>query len=254
MIIEKAIVVSNESITTTSFVLWLEAPKLAKHGYKPGQFAMLKCSDSSDQTGFSRAFSFHMKDGDRIAFLYSVVGKGTDWLSSKTKGEQIELYGPLGKGYRIPTSNSRLLLLGGGIGIAPMPEMASTSLAKGHQITVIMGASTKTELLPNSYWPSEVEYLTVTEDGSHGLSGVLTEHLEQPVNWASNIYACGPEAMFFALAKTLRGNNRRQQPEILMEAPMPCGWGLCYSCAIPTRHGIKLCCKDGPSFKLFEVY
>ena len=141
----------------------------------------------------------------------------------------------------------------GGIGIAPMPEMASFSISKGHQVTVIMGANTKTQLLPNSYWPQEVEYLTVTEDGSQGLPGLITEHLDEPVNWASKIYACGPEPMFSALARTLRGNNRRQNPEILMEAPMPCGWGICYSCAIFTKHGVQLCCKDGPRFKLFEV-
>ena len=254
MIFEKTTVISNEMVTSNSYVIWLEASNLTKRGYYPGQFAMLKCNDANESESFSRAFSFHQRDGNRIAFLYTIVGKGTAWLSLRKQDDQIEVYGPLGEGFRIPRDTGRLLLLGGGIGIAPMPEMATFSISKGHQVTVIMGANTKTQLLPNSYWPKEVEYLTVTEDGSQGLHGLLTEHLDEPVNWASKLYACGPEPMFSALALTLRGNNRRQNPEILMEAPMPCGWGICYSCAIFTKHGVQLCCKDGPRFNLFEVY
>ena len=149
MIFEKTTVISNEMVTSNSYVIWLEASNLTKRGYYPGQFAMLKCNDANESESFSRAFSFHQRDGNRIAFLYTIVGKGTAWLSLRKQDDQIEVYGPLGEGFRIPRDTGRLLLLGGGIGIAPMPEMATFSISKGHQVTVIMGANTKNYLDPS---------------------------------------------------------------------------------------------------------
>ena len=118
----------------------------------------------------------------------------------------------------------------------------------------MMGARTASQLLPASAWPNDVEYVVVTEDGSQGLKGRVTEHLDPYVEWSSKLYACGPNAMFASMADALRHNGRRQRPEILMEENMPCGWGLCYGCAIFTRHGVRLCCKDGPRFNLFDVF
>ena len=84
--------------------------------------------------------------------------------------------------------------------------------------------------------------------------GFSTDHLGDYQQWASRIYACGPNPMFRSLAETLRGNGREQHPQILMEEDMPCGWGMCYGCAIFTKAGVKLCCKDGPLFNLFDVF
>jgi len=148
-----------------------------------------------------------------------------------------------------------LLLIGGGVGVAPLVDTAERALKAGHHVVAMMGGRSASHLLGVSEWPREVEYVTVTEDGSAGPKGFVTQHLGKYQEWANRIYACGPNPMFQSLADVLRHNGRRQFPEILMEENMPCGWGMCYGCAIFTKHhGVKLCCKDGPKFQLFDVF
>jgi dihydroorotate dehydrogenase electron transfer subunit len=253
VIIETATVLSNEVAYEGTRSMWLRAPGLAAHT-APGQFVMTHCSDDGMDPIFARAFSYHRVDGDRFAILYNVVGKGTAWLAERCPGDPVQMYGPLGNGVKLPRDPGNLLLIGGGVGIAPLVDLAGRALGKGHQVVAMMGARTSAHLLPPGAWPKEVEYVVVTEDGSAGPAGFVTQHLGKYQEWASKIYACGPRAMFESLAGVLRRNGRRQQPEILMEENMPCGWGMCYGCAIFTRKGVKLCCKDGPAFRLFDVY
>ena len=253
MNIETATLLSNEEIYAGGHEAWFHAPGLAS-GVEPGQFLMLHCAFEGAEPMFARAFSYERVDGDRFAILYAVTGKGTEWLSQRVRGDQVRGYGPLGNGFRLPKEPSNLLLVGGGVGIAPLVDTAERAVAAGHQVVAMMGARSAANLLPASYWPKEVEYVVVTEDGSAGAKGFVTQHLGKYQEWANRIYSCGPNAMFQSLADTLRGNGRRQQPEILMEENMPCGWGMCYGCGVFTKHGVKLCCKDGPRFNLFDVY
>lgn len=251
--IETAIVLSTEEAYEGAMDTWFQAPSLVK-GVEPGQFVMVHCSSEGTDPMFARAFSYHRIDGDRFALLYAVVGRGTRWLADRQPGDRVRMYGPLGKGFRLPETPGNLLLIGGGVGIAPMVDTAERAIAAGHHVVAMMGARSERHLLPPTAWPRETEYVVVTEDGSSGPKGYVTQHLGKYQEWASRIYACGPNAMFASLAETLRFNGRRQQPEILMEENMPCGWGMCYGCAIFTRHGVRLCCKDGPRFNLFDVY
>lgn len=253
MNIVTATVTSNELAYDGAYVTWFHAPGMTQ-GLEPGQFVMVHCSVEGLDPMFARAFSYHRVDGDRFAILYAVVGKGTTWLSQRRPGDQVRMYGPLGKGFRFPDYPGNLLLVAGGVGVAPMVDVAEKALAAGHQVVAMMGARTSAQLLAADAWPREVEYVVVTEDGSAGPKGFVTQHLGQYQEWANRIYACGPNAMFQSLADTLRFNGRRQQPEILMEENMPCGWGMCYGCAIFTKHGVRLCCKDGPRFNLYDVF
>jgi dihydroorotate dehydrogenase electron transfer subunit len=215
---------------------------------------MVHCSHEGTDPMFARAFSYYRVDGDRFALLYNVVGRGTAWLAAQPAGTVVRMYGPLGNGLRLPREPGNLLLVAGGVGVAPMVDAACEAVAAGHQVVAFMGARSARQLLPADEWPREVEYLVVTEDGSAGAKGFVTQHLGEYQRWASRIYACGPNAMFQALADVLRANGRRQRPEILAEENMPCGWGMCYGCAIFTKHGVRLCCKDGPRFNLFDIY
>lgn len=253
MIIEDATILSTEETYSGGFTTWFHAPGLAA-ATQPGQFLMVHCSNERTDPMFARAFSYHRIDGDRFALLYSIVGRGTGWLATQPRGTLVRAYGPLGKGFRLPETQGNLLLVGGGVGIAPLVDLAERAVAAGHQVVAMMGARTASALLPAGAWPKEVEYVVVTEDGSAGPKGFVTEHLGKYQEWASKIYACGPNPMFQSLADTLRYNGRRQNPEILMEESMPCGWGMCYGCAVFTKHGVRLCCKDGPRFNLFDVY
>lgn len=253
MNIETARVISNEVAYDNAYVMWLHAPGLA-HGPEAGQFVMVHCSAEGLDPMFARAFSYHRLHGDRFAILYARTGKGTAWLADRRPGDAVRCYGPLGNGFRLPGEPGNLLLIGGGVGVAPLVDTAERAVAAGHQVVAMMGARSAGGLLPGSVWPREVEYVVVTEDGSAGSKGFVTQHLGKYQEWASRVYACGPNAMFESLANVLRHNGRRQRPEILMEENMPCGWGMCYGCAVFTKHGVKLCCKDGPRFNLFDVY
>lgn len=253
MNIATATVLSTERAWDGAYVTWFHAPKLTRK-VEPGQFVMVHCSVEGLDPMFARAFSYYRIDGDRFALLYAVVGKGTSWLAERQRGDQVRMYGPLGRGFRLPADSGNLLLVGGGVGIAPLVDTAERAVARGHQVVAMMGARTSEHLLAASEWPKEVEYVVVTEDGSAGPQGFVTQHLGRYQEWASKIYACGPNPMFQSLADVLRDNGRRQRPEILMEENMPCGWGMCYGCAIFTKHGVRLCCKDGPRFNLFDVY
>lgn len=253
MKLEPATVISTEEVYEGGFVTWFHCPAVSSPS-SAGQFLMVHCSAERRDPYFARAFSYHRIDGERFALLYNVVGRGTRWLSHCKPGDVVQVYGPLGKGFRLPAEPGNLLLLAGGVGVAPMVDLAERGIAAGHAVVAMMGARTASALLAASYWPDQVEYVTVTEDGSAGTRGLLTENLGEYQPWASRIYACGPNAMFASLAAALRRNGRRQRPEILMEENMPCGWGMCYGCAIFTTHGVRLCCKDGPRFNLFDVY
>ncbi len=253
MIIETGIVLSNDEVYSGGYVFWLDSPGLAR-GTQPGQFLMVHCNEAGSEPMFARAFSYHRVGEGRYALLYRVSGAGTAWLAGRRPGDHVRAYGPLGNGFRLPKTPGNLLLIGGGVGVAPLVDLADRGVVEGHQVVAMMGARTASELLPSEAWPREVEYVTVTEDGSAGPRGFVTAHLGEYQRWASRIYACGPTGLFGSLAGVLRGNGRRQQPEILMEENMPCGWGVCYGCAVFTKHGVKLCCKDGPRFPLFEVF
>lgn len=253
MNIDDAVVLSTERVYDNAFVTWFQSASLTA-GTKPGQFVMVHCSVEQADPYFARAFSYYKVEGDRFALLYADIGRGTHWLSQRVRGDVVRIYGPLGNGLRLPREHGNLLLVGGGVGIAPMVDMARRAVEQGHSVVAMMGARTEAALLPAQEWPKEVEYVAVTEDGSVGPKGFVTSHLGQYQEWASRIYACGPNAMFESLAAELRHNGRRQRPEILMEENMPCGWGMCYGCAIFTNRGVKLCCKDGPRFQLFDVF
>ena len=254
MNIEDATILTTEPAWDGAFITWFHAPSLSR-GVEPGQFVMVHCSAERTDPMFARAFSYYRLDGDRFAICYAAVGRGTHWLSQQPAGTAVRCYGPLGNGFRLPDAPANLLLIGGGVGVAPLVDTAERALAAGHSVVAMMGARTERHLLAASEWPKEVEYVVVTEDGSAGPKGFVTQHLGEYQEWANRIYACGPNPMFQSLADVLRHNGRRQFPEILMEENMPCGWGMCYGCAVFTKHhGVKLCCKDGPRFNLFDVF
>lgn len=253
MNLSEATVIETTEVYENAFVTWFESASLARRR-EPGQFVMVHCSNEGCEPLFARPFSYYRVEGTRFALLYAVVGRGTSWLARRTPGERVRMYGPLGRGIRLPRTPANILLVAGGVGVAPLVDLATLAVAQGHQVVAMMGARSARGLLPATAWPREVEYVVVTEDGSAGLRGLVTEHVAGYLDWATKLYACGPSAMFASLADTLRKHPRRIRPEILMEERMPCGWGMCYGCAVFTRHGVKLCCKDGPRFPLFDLY
>ncbi|MDY6917255.1 MAG: dihydroorotate dehydrogenase electron transfer subunit [Chloroflexota bacterium] len=246
-----ATILSNTEIRPGMRLLWAEAPDIASRA-RPGQFVMVRTSGDNERL-LRRPLAVHRlaptSSPTRIALLFSVVGRGTEWLARRQEGEEIDLLGPLGNGFTV--TSRRLLLVAGGIGIAPLVALAESGLAAGATITLVMGAATGDMLLPVDLLPDGIEVLTATEDGSIGQKAMASELLSQCDADVDQVFACGPVAMYHSMAGQMWLKNKPVQ--VSMEARMGCGFGICQGCAIQTRQGMRLVCQDGPVFDLWDI-
>ena len=260
----------NTRLYGDTYVMWFDAPELLR-GAAPGRFLMLRCADPDGEGGMPadpllpRAMSYSSlrkgTNGDEFSILYDVVGRGTAWLARRDAGDRVFGWGPLGKGYSLRGDGQNLLLVGGGIGIAPLVWLAEEAVAKGKSVVVIDGARDDAGIYPADLWPAEVEVVVTTQDGSAGRQGLVTDVFLDYYGWADTVFTCGPNPMFAALADVLRsfeGSQRargRKWVQALLESPMGCGTGICYGCAVMDRRGQpRLVCKEGPRFELREIW
>ena len=265
-----ATISSNVEVMPGIHLMWIEAPDIAVTA-QPGQFITVRCGDFT----LRRPFSVHQSSGEdlgegEIALLFKVAGKGTLWLSQRQTGERLDILGPLGEGFSIPPTKSgqskNLLLVAGGIGIAPLVFLMQYASSQ-HQITLIHGASTVAQLYPFSsggkkrsklsHLPNGVQFIPVTEDGTMGQKGRATDILPDFLDWADQVYACGPADMYKAMAKmslrAKRSNLKLRKCQVSLEVRMGCGFGACYGCTINTQKGLKHICRDGPVFELDDI-
>jgi dihydroorotate dehydrogenase electron transfer subunit len=272
-----ATISSNVEVIPGVHHMWIEAPDMAMAA-RPGQFITVRCGDltlrrpfSIHQVGCSNVIASEAKQS-QFAILFRVAGKGTVWLSQRREGEKIDILGPLGKGFTIRPRSRNLLLVAGGIGIAPLGFLMQQASSR-HQITLIHGASTAAQLYPDSCHLSAIghqklQYIPVTEDGSMGRKGMATDILSDFLDWADHIYACGPVGMYKTMALTLnpspskgeekgegekRNNLKLKRCQVSLEVRMGCGFGACYGCTINTNKGLKHVCRDGPVFELDDI-
>jgi len=265
-------------------LMWLEAPIIACLA-KPGQFVTVRCGDFT----LRRPLSIHYVGSSHIALLFRVAGRGTLWLSQRLPGERLDVLGPLGNGFDIPSpergQSKRLLLVAGGMGIAPLVFLTQHAVVQ-HHITLVHGAATAAQIYPSGgasttasaagkgaaglpSLPDGVEFVAVTEDGSAGRRGLITDILPQFLDRADLIYACGPLPMYRALADLachsehsegshdssarLEREHRLRAAQVSLEVRLGCGFGACYGCTIDTRRGLKRVCRDGPVFELADI-
>lgn len=238
-------IVSSQRIMSNCYLLWLESPEIAAEA-RAGQFVMVRCGED---TLLRRPLSVHQRDGGRIALLFQVVGKGTAWLSDRRAGDSIDLLGPLGNGFSIEPAAGNLLLVAGGIGIAPLCFLAGE--ASGRHVTLLLGASTASCLCPTRLLPPQASAVTATEDGTIGRRGMVSELLPEFAGRADQIFACGPEGMYRTMARMPELKGRPVQ--ISLEVMMGCGVGVCYGCTVRTKRGLKQVCRDGPVFELSDI-
>lgn len=247
-------VLENQDLGADILLLAVQAPGIATAA-RPGQFCMLHTAPSglSDPL-IRRPLSIHDVDGGTVLFLYRVVGRGTRLLASKRQGEEIQILGPLGHGFSASSADEEWehLLVGGGIGMAPLLFLAK-NLPRDKTI-VMLGARTHGELArADAYLPHAKELIISTEDGSLGRRGLVTEPLTERIeamarsNHSARVLACGPLPMVRAVAMLCK---RRGIPcETSLEANMACGTGICLGCAVPRLGGGYLhVCTDGPVF------
>ena len=165
------------------------------------------------------------------------------------------MLGPLGNAYVISPRAQRVLMLAGGVGVAPLVMLSDEAAERRLDVVFVMGAADESGLLPASELRGSVEYLVATDDGSRGHRGLATEVLANHVNWADQIFACGPEPMYRtlrAVADPLRV-NLRPKIQISVERGMACGLGACLGCVVETKRGMIASCVQGPVFDLDEV-
>jgi dihydroorotate dehydrogenase electron transfer subunit len=256
MKLETARVLSQEELYQDTFLMWLSCPAVAR-GASPGRFLMIHCAEGYDPL-LPRPLSFHRfreAGGERqFAILYDVRGRGTGLLSELQAGDRLTVFGPLGRGFDLGPDVQHLLLVAGGLGVAAMVALAESAVGQGRALTLLEGARTAAKLYPPELLPKDVEVLSATDDGSAGHHGPVTELLTDHLPWADQVFACGPKAMFRAMSQVL-GKARTSKPvQALLEERMACGTGVCYGCAVFTRRGVRLVCKDGPRFELREVF
>ena len=192
-----------------------------------------------------RPLSVSLSEPGRLTLLYKVVGGGTAALAAMEPGAELELLTGLGNGFDIEACREKALLIGGGIGVAPLHQLCRDLRAAGKQVTAILGFNTASELILRD----ELEALgatvhVATMDGSAGIRGLVTDALRQVRPDFDYYYVCGPMPMMRALYPLLP-----EAGEFSLEERMGCGTGLCFGCTIATIDGPKRICHDGPVFK-----
>ena len=245
-----------------SYIIWLRCPEIAREA-KPGQFVMVRCGQ---ECILPRPFSIHQVDGKGGMAIFFAVwedGKGTGWLSRRNTGDTVELFGPLGNGFSINPASRNLLLLAGGIGIAPLLFLAEQALNHRYKVKLLRGASGEFkpsgEPNPIQHYPEELlplgielETITSSPDGRKDMVADLL--IPEVVDWADQIFACGPMPMYRDMALKKQGLRLEGKPvQISLEMRMGCGRGVCYGCTVKTKNGLKQVCKDGPVFDLEDI-
>ncbi len=231
-----------------SWLIWLRCPDIARES-GPGQFVMVRCGP---ETTLPRPFSIHQINNDRIALFYAVRegGRGTGWLAGQKVGASVSIFGPLGNGFSIHHKAQSLLLVAGGVGIAPLYFLARQAAGNNYKVTLLYGT------VDGNRYPlsPEIEAVAATEDGSVGEKGLVTDLLPRFAEKADQVFACGPMAMYrdiYSRQRELKLKGKSVQ--ISLEVRMGCGVGVCYGCTVKTKSGLKQVCKDGPVFEMNEI-
>ena len=186
-------------------------------------------------------------ESGKLTLIYKVVGKGTEKLAEMTEGETLDILTGLGNGYNTSMSGDKPVLIGGGVGVPPMFNLAKKLISEGKKVTAILGFNTKDEVFyEDEFRAAGAETIIVTADGSYGKKGFVTDALPE-VDY-SFFYTCGPEPMFRALNKVVKTEGQYS-----FEERMGCGFGACMGCSCKTLTGNKRICKEGPVMESGEI-
>lgn len=291
----KGTVLYNLPLGGDNFLLGVRSPRLAEAS-RAGQFVMLRTADSRDPL-LRRPFSFYSLGespvcGDRepgvrtiapqgtgartrardsVEFLYRVVGQGTGLMARMNAGLEIDLLGPLGNSFPLPARPSRIFLVAGGIGVAPLLAFledlyrGASELFRSCRITLFFGARQASDIVGvEDFEALGVPVQIATEDGSRGRRGLVTDLLPDFAGGPRSelpplVYTCGPHVMMGAVAARCR--RRQTAGYASLERVMGCGFGACLGCVVkvptaadsglPFRY--RFACTEGPVFPLEEV-
>ena len=180
-----------------------------------------------------------------LTLIYKVVGGGTEYMSKLGNGAELDILTGLGNGYNTSFSGERPLLLGGGVGVPPLYNLAKKLVSEGKNVSVVLGFNTKDEIFYEKEFAALGAAVTVaTADGSYGVKGFVTDAMPEDYTY---FYTCGPEPMLKAVYKATKTSG-----QMSFEERMGCGFGACMGCSCKTLTGNKRICKDGPVMKKEE--
>lgn len=233
-------IVSNLPLNHNCYRLELAGDRIP--AVSPGQFVQIEVPGKY----LRRPISVHDASEDRIVLVYKTVGEGTLALSDMVPGQCLEVLVALGKGFDAGLCKERALLLGGGLGSAPLYLLAKELLASGKQVSAVLCFNTAADVvLTDAYMALGIDPVIVTMDGSCGIKGIVTD---APLPPHDCFYTCGPLPMMRAVCRSLEGPG-----QLSMEERMGCGAGFCYGCTIKTAGGPARVCADGPVFKKEDI-
>lgn len=251
-------IVAKRPVMDDAHLVELSAPPGLAAAMRPGQFVEVLCRvEGSYDPLLRRPYSLYATNpaNDRFTLLIRPYGRGSEWLSQQRPGGTLDILGPLGNAFEIRPKSRHLLMVAGGVGAAPLVMLAERAVARGVAVTYLMGAMDASGLLPASALPAAVEYHVATEDGSQGHRGYVTELVADYIQWADQIYSCGPEPMFRSLRQVVRQHRVTREPRVWVsvERTMACGLGACLGCVVETRRGMRTSCVDGPVFEMDDL-
>ena len=233
-------IISNTKIAKNVYKMQLKGDVSAIT--KPGQFINIKI----DGVYLRRPISVHDINGSVCTIIYKVVGVGTEILCKMQSGV-LDILTGLGNGYDLDASGNNPLLIGGGVGVPPMYQLAKELIAQGKQVSVILGFNTKEEVFCEQDFISlGAKVFVTTIDGSYGIKGFVTDAIKD-IDY-TYFYTCGPEPMLKAVY-----NQTKTSGQFSFEERMGCGFGACMGCSCKTLYGNKRICKDGPVLVKEEI-
>ena len=234
-------IVSNAPLTDSVYKMVLSGDTSAITA--PGQFVNIQLEGKF----LRRPISVCDYDETTLTIVYKVVGKGTEQMSAMVPGKSLDILTGLGNGYDLSLAGEKPVLLGGGVGVPPMYNLAKKLLALGKKVTVILGFNTKSEVFyEDAFKALGCEVIVATADGSHGVKGFATTPLAE-FDY-TYFYTCGPEPMLKAVYKATNTSG-----QMSFEERMGCGFGACMGCSCKTLTGYKRICKEGPVMKKEEI-
>ncbi len=220
---------------------------------KAGQFVQVRVDDAQ-HTYLRRPISIHDVDYQNrtITLLVQRVGEGTNKMSDIEIGDTLNIIYPLGNGFTIPENNEgNVILVGGGIGIAPLYYLGKMLKEKGIEPQFLLGGRSKSDLIMLKEFESVGKVYITTNDGTLGEQGFVTQHSIWKEKKFDMIYTCGPKPMMMAVTKIARENNI--DCEVSLENLMACGLGACLCCVENTIEGNVCVCKEGPVMNINKL-